>query len=153
MQQESQGKRHSPRKRGAECVEEIDQESQGKRHSPRKRGADLARDPDQFASNAASSYIPGKRHKEGVVSNDDLQTLGKAIGVKWDRLARRLPGITEDDIEEIEDRYKNLSQRGFHMLKLWKTNNGEAADYKTLYDALVHELVQRKDLAQKYCLE
>ena len=91
--------------------------------------------------------------QEGEVSNDDLQTLGKAIGVKWDRLARRLPGIKEEDIEEIDDRYKTLSQRGFHMLKLWKTNNGEAADYKTLYNALVHELVQRKDLAQKYCLE
>ena len=91
--------------------------------------------------------------QEGVVSNDDLQTLGKAIGVKWDRLARRLPGIKEEDIEEIEDRYKTLSERGFHMLKLWKTNNGEAADYKTLHDALVHGMVQRKDLAEKYCFE
>ena len=91
--------------------------------------------------------------QEGVVSDDDLQTLGKAIGVKWDRLTRRLPGIKEEDIEEIDDRYKTLSQRGFHMLKLWKTNNGEAADYKTLHDALVHSMVQRKDLAQKYCFE
>ena len=91
--------------------------------------------------------------QEGVVSDDDLQTLGKAIGVKWDRLARRLPGIKEEDIEEIDDRYKTLSQRGFHMLKLWKTNNGEAADYKTLYNALVHGLVQRRDLAEEYCLE
>ena len=39
------------------------------------------------------------------------------------------------------------------MLKLWKGNNGKDADYKTLYNALVHELVQRKDLAEKYCLE
>ena len=47
--------------------------------------------------------------QEGVVTYDDLQTLGKAIDVKWDRLARKLHGITEDDIEEIEDRYKTLS--------------------------------------------
>ena len=39
------------------------------------------------------------------------------------------------------------------MLKLWKTNNGEAADYKTLHDALVHYMVQWKDLAEKYCFE
>ena len=39
------------------------------------------------------------------------------------------------------------------MLKLWRTNNGKAADYKTLYNALVHELVQRRDLAEKYCFE
>ena len=92
-------------------------------------------------------------YSEGVVSNVDLQTLGKAIGAKWDRLARRLPGITEDDMEGIEDRYKTLSQKGFHTLKLWKTMNGEAADYQTLYDALVQNLVQGNDLAEKYCLE
>ena len=47
-----------------------------------------------------------------IVTDDDLQTLGKAIDVKWDRLARKLHGITEDDIEEIVDRYKTLSQGG-----------------------------------------
>ena len=61
--------------------------------------------------------------------------------------------MEEDDIEEIEHSYRTLSQRGFHMLKLWKTNIGEAADYKTLHDALVHSMVQRKDLAEKYCFE
>ena len=39
------------------------------------------------------------------------------------------------------------------MLRLWKTNNGEAADYKTLYDALIHNVVQWKDLAEKYCFK
>ena len=39
------------------------------------------------------------------------------------------------------------------MLRLWKTNNGAAADYKTLHDALVHNMVQRKDLAEKLCVK
>ena len=65
---------------------------------------------------------------EGVVTDDDLQTLGKAIGGGWDQLARRIPGIEEEDIEGIEETHQTLSQRGFHMLKLWKTNNREAAD-------------------------
>ena len=92
-------------------------------------------------------------YSEGVVSNVDLQTLGKDIGVKWERLARRLPGIEEEDIEGIEERYKSLSEKGFHILQLWKMMNGEAADYQTLYDALVQNLVQRNDLAEEYCLE
>ena len=91
--------------------------------------------------------------QEGEVTDDDLQILGKAIASKWDRLARQLPKITECDIEEIEDSRKTLSQRGFHMLRLWKTNNGVAADYKTLHDALVHNMVQRKDLAEKHCVK
>ena len=39
------------------------------------------------------------------------------------------------------------------MLRLWRSYNGLAADYKTLYNALVQNLVQRKDLAEKYCFE
>ena len=46
-----------------------------------------------------------------------------------------------------------LSQRGFHILKLWKTKNEEAAENKNSYNALVHNTVQRKDLAEKYCFE
>ena len=64
-----------------------------------------------------------------------------------------MPGITEDDIEEIEEKLNTLSQRGFHMMKLWKTKNEEAAENKNLYNALVHNMVQRRDLAEKYCFE
>ena len=39
------------------------------------------------------------------------------------------------------------------MLHLWKSKNGEDADYKTLYDALVHNLVQQRQLAEEYCFE
>ena len=80
-----------------------------------------------------------------------LAKLLVSSGIDWH--ARRLPGITEDGIEEIEDTYKTLSQRGFHILWLWKTYSEEAADYKTLFNALVHELVQRKDLAEKVLFE
>lgn len=103
-------------------------------------------------SGVSSTSNKKKIMKEGPVSDDDLQILGKAIGNKWDRLARRLK-IKEDEIEEIDERYRTLSQRGHQMLRLWKTNNGEAADYKTLQDALVHNMVQRRDLAEKYCFK
>ena len=39
------------------------------------------------------------------------------------------------------------------MLKLWKTKNEGAAENKNSYNALVHNTVQRKDLAEKYCFE
>ena len=46
---------------------------------------------------------------EGVVNDDVLQTLGKAIGGGWDQLARRIPGIEEEDIEGIEETHQTLS--------------------------------------------
>ena len=64
-----------------------------------------------------------------------------------------MPGITEDDIEEIEEKLNTLSQRRFHIMRLWKTKNEEAAENKNLYNALVHNMVQRKDLAEMYCFE
>ena len=88
-----------------------------------------------------------------MITCEDLQTLGKAIGGGWDQLARQLPGIEEDDIEGIEKTHQTLSKRGFHMLKLWKRSNGKAADYRTLYNALVHKVVQQKDLGEEYCFE
>ena len=77
--------------------------------------------------------------------------MGQAIGNKWDRLGRRLPGIEQHHIEEIQDRYNSLPERGFQILRRWKEGNGKDADYKALHDALVDELVQAKNLAQEYC--
>ena len=37
------------------------------------------------------------------------------------------------------------------MLKRWKQNKGADATYQTLCDALQHKLVQRQDLAEKFC--
>jgi len=37
------------------------------------------------------------------------------------------------------------------MLKHWKQKEGYVATYKTLCDALKHKLVQRQDLADRFC--
>ena len=37
------------------------------------------------------------------------------------------------------------------MLKHWKQGKGSSATYRTLCDALKHALVQRKDLALRFC--
>ena len=37
------------------------------------------------------------------------------------------------------------------MLKHWKQDNGSAATYQALFDALKHKLVQRQDLAEQFC--
>ena len=37
------------------------------------------------------------------------------------------------------------------MLLRWKEKRGAGATYKVLYEALCHEYVDRKDLAQQFC--
>ena len=37
------------------------------------------------------------------------------------------------------------------MLMFWKQRDVSGATYQVLYDALCHELVQLKELAEKFC--
>lgn len=143
----------SPGKRKAEKEgnEKPDKQEEESASAAKKPNLDCGLKPET-SNSGVSSTSKKKIMKEGRVSEDDLQTLGKAIGNKWDRLARRLK-IKEDEIEDFEEQYRALSQRGYQMLRLWKTKNGNAADYKTLHDALVHSMVQRRDLAEQYCFE
>ena len=72
------------------------------------------------------------------------------IAEKWIRLGRRLE-VSEPKIEEINKAHDELSEKGYHMLKHWKQEKGSAATYQALCEALQHTLVQRKDLAEKFC--
>ena len=67
------------------------------------------------------------------------------------RLARLLPGIKIEEI--IHDTVEKFPDGRHHILYQWKSKNKKTANYKTLYNALAHDLVGRKDLAELYCLK
>ena len=75
--------------------------------------------------------------------------MGKDIAEDWMKLGRRL--VSEAKLQEIDQARVQLSEKGYLMLKHWKQSNGTAATYQALCNALQHELVQRKDLAEKFC--
>ena len=88
--------------------------------------------------------------KPGAPTNEELEKLGVEIGETWIKLGRRFQ-ISEPKIQEINKVHDQLSEKGYHMLKHWKQEKGSAATYKALWDALQHDLVQRKDLAETFC--
>jgi len=73
--------------------------------------------------------------------------LGVEVAGKWRKLGRRLD-ITDESLDEIDQK---LPEKGYRMLKQWKQEKGCEATYKVLCSALEHELVQRRDLAEKFC--
>ena len=75
--------------------------------------------------------------------------MGRDIGNKWRILGECLE--VEEELDSIDDGYKNLSDKGFQMLKHWTQKNGSSATYRVLSGALEDELLARKDLSQKYC--
>ena len=87
--------------------------------------------------------------RDGTPTDDELEELGNEI-VEWEKLGRRLE-VIEPKLAEISQAHDKLSEKAFHMLKHWKQGKGCSATYKTLSDALKHKLVQRQDLAERFC--
>lgn len=84
--------------------------------------------------------------------DDELEGLSMDIGDKWMNLGRRL-NIEEAKLQAIAKDFDSVHERGFQMLKHWKQKQGSGANYKSLSDALKHKLMERKDLAEKYCFK
>lgn len=84
--------------------------------------------------------------------DDELEGLSMDISDKWINLGRRL-NIEETKLQAITKDVDSLNERGFQMLKHWKQKQGSGANYKSLADALKHKLMERKDLAEKYCFK
>ena len=79
-----------------------------------------------------------------------MEELGNEIAEKWMKLGRRL-GVKEAKLQDIKQRYEELSERGYHILLDWKQKNGREATYQILNSALQHKLMQHKDLAEQIC--
>lgn len=72
------------------------------------------------------------------------------LPLDWKKLARRLK-MMNAEIDLIEKKKEEHSERAYEMLLKWKRANGKGANFKVLYDALRHRYVGRRDLAEKYC--
>ena len=80
-----------------------------------------------------------------------LERLSIKLGSEWKALARRLK-FEGGDITSFEAESGRYSEKVFKMLREWKYREGSEATYSVLYSALSDELVGRKDLAKKFCL-
>ena len=72
------------------------------------------------------------------------------LATKWKVLARVL-GFDEDSIEVIEHDYKNVVERSYQSLLIWKRDQGVKANYELLETGLRDSLVGRRDLAEEFC--
>ena len=91
----------------------------------------------------------GAAVKEGVPTDEDLERLSAKIE-KWKPLGRRLK-LESSELEALHKDNEEWSEKAFAMLMKWKQKKGSDATYRCLYDALCHDLVNRKDLAEEFC--
>ena len=88
--------------------------------------------------------------KSGSPSTDDLLLLAHEVGKLWKLLGRAL-GLNEPELEQIDADKPDLFEKCYGMLRRWTEIFGSQATYKGLAKALNHRIVQRPDLAAKYC--
>jgi len=90
--------------------------------------------------------------KVGAPEKEDLEGLAMEIVAEWKELGRRLLKNNEVVLCAIHHQNERLSEKAYKMLLKWKAAEGSDATFQVLHDALCHHLVNRRDLAEKYCV-
>jgi len=90
--------------------------------------------------------------KQGVPDNEVLETLAGELTLVWLTLGRRLK-LGEAKLQAFKKENDACSEKAFKMLLHWKRKNASRATYEVLNSALCHNLVNRVDLAEKYCCD
>lgn len=88
--------------------------------------------------------------KKGSPSYDELEELSEKIPDTWRKLGRRLH-FEEEKLICFHKENEEVCEKAYAMLRKWKQSGDSDATYQVLYDALCHKLVNRRDLAEKFC--
>ena len=89
--------------------------------------------------------------RDGTPSYNELSRLAHEIPSEWKNLGGLL-GISNARITAFERQNQyDIFEQAYKMLQHWKQSKARRATYKVLFDALSDELVDRGDLAVKYC--
>lgn len=89
--------------------------------------------------------------KDGSPVDPELHLLAQKLALDWKRVGRRLK-LDEAKIMKFDEDNKELDEKAYQMLLHWKHTDGLTATYQVLNDALCHKLVNRRDLAEEFCL-
>ena len=106
----------------------------------------------EISNHASQTFVPSDAVKEGSPENDDLERLANQIINKWKELGRRLLKNDEPLLDAVDKDNDKCSEKAYKMLLEWKAANGSDATFRVLHDALCHDIVNRRDLAEKFCL-
>lgn len=90
--------------------------------------------------------------KKGIPTKEKLEMLSADIGKNWESLGRRL-GIGDALLTGFDRENEVYREKPYKMLLHWCETQGSLATYQILYNALCHEVVKRKDLAEKFCCD
>lgn len=86
-----------------------------------------------------------------MVPDDVLEQLSLNLADSWEAVARRLK-FENAEIQGLKYNCQTYPRIQLRMLQNWKQRLGSEATYQVLFDALCDELVNRRDLAEMFCV-
>lgn len=103
------------------------------------KAVDAAADDDNEFENEKEEEAPPtpvKDEKTGMLTNEQVEHLAKALGDKWEELAAELRHITQKDIKAFKDDADNDELRARIALVCWQDKNGAEAKKTTMIETL-----------------
>ena len=97
-------------------------------------------------------YLSSAPVKAGGPTDEELEGLSLKLGEKWKKLGTLL-GFHRFEITGFDHENEKLADKAFEMLLKWKHKKDSNASYKFLYDALCHDVLQCKLLAEEFCCD
>ena len=88
--------------------------------------------------------------KAGNPSDDELERLSTQLCDNWEKLGRRL-SFNDAELSVFRTGNYGKAEEARRMLVSWKQKEGSEATYQVLYDALTHEFVSCRLLAETFC--
>lgn len=105
---------------------------------------------DSLDNDAVHRLLP-KPLKSEQLSGGDLNQLSNELGKAWMWVGRLL-GLDDSSLDGIKEAHDHQYEWCHEMLALWTQRNTTQATYQWLAQALLHEAVSKRDLAEKYCI-
>jgi len=103
------------------------------------KAVDAAADDDNEFENEKEEEAPPtpvKDEKTGLLTNEEVDQLAKALGNKWEELAEELRHITQKDIKMFKEDAEDDELRARIALVAWQDKNGAEATKTTMIETL-----------------
>ncbi|XP_067017494.1 uncharacterized protein [Acropora muricata] len=106
--------------------------------------------PENTDYSCNSDFDESESFKPGTISRDDVRLIARELGPSWKTVGRML-NVPDSAIDQIEADEFEIFDKCYSLVRYWREMYATDASYRRLARALQHPIVDRVDLAVKYC--
>ncbi|XP_028405064.1 uncharacterized protein LOC114527571 [Dendronephthya gigantea] len=98
----------------------------------------------------AGSSTSNIQIKEDCPEESELNEIAEEVANDWEKIGRKL--LSNKEVTIVDHDEDGVVEKATRILEKWKQSKGSGATYRLLYEALVDQTVNRRDIAEHYCV-